>query len=168
MTKWAMVFGMLTLFAGSAFPASADPAKSPYPDISRYAKLDFEAFRLGQDNDNVWFRSPSGLNCGIWGDGSFGCTGSIPGAPAGTNQIGSFPEDDQPHFDSTQQPRFVNPNGLPQRVLPRDRYIRLGETVCAVTDNDSVYCSGKSPSTYPYDRNQFLVGPASTYLGSAT
>ena len=53
-------------------------------------------------------------------------------------------------------------------MLPRNRYIRFAGTECAVTDNDSVYCSGKAPDTYPYDANQFLVGPASTYLGSAS
>lgn len=74
------------VLAGRA-PASADAPKKPYPDVSRYAKLDFEGFQI-DGKPGVWFSSPTGLNCGIWDEGSFGCTEPIPGAPAGTNQIG--------------------------------------------------------------------------------
>lgn len=160
-------------------PAQADPP-SPYPDISRYAKFDTEAFRLGQDQDNVWFRSPRGLDCGIWADGSFGCTGAIPGAPAGTNQVGWFRGDfavNPVHFDETQQPRFINPGGLPQRVLPRNSYIAVTDktenadtTTCAVTGDDGVYCFKTGTwkgAGGAYWGARFLVGPTSSYLGPA-
>lgn len=150
--------------------AVADPEPGPYPDISRYAKLDFEEFRLGapapEGTGDLWFSTPQGLNCAILdGGSSFGCNGPIPGAPAGTNQIGSFPGDQQSHYDNTERPRFTNPGGLPQRLLPPQRYIQSGVVTCAVTDTKSVYCRGLSYSVD--DTNQFLVGAGSSRLGSA-
>ncbi|TDZ44594.1 hypothetical protein CCUG63695_04653 [Mycobacteroides franklinii] len=163
---------------GVPVSANAEPAKSPYPDISRYAKVDFESYRLSPNDDDFWFSTPAGLNCGIWADGSFGCTGSIPGAPAGTNQIGWFNGDSLPHFDQTQQPRFTNPGGLAQRVIARDNYIAVVQgtgtgdtTTCAVTDSDSVYCfkSGTwKGAGGAYAAVRFIVGPSVTYIGEAT
>jgi len=143
------------VLAGGA-PASADTPKKPYPDISRYTKLDFEGFQI-DGKPGVWFSSPNGLNCGIWEDGSFGCTGSIPGAPAGTNQIGWFTGDTEPHYDSTAQLRFVA--GGPQRVLPPNSFIKYGSTTCATTPANGVYCDG---SYYA----QFLVNPDASWLGN--
>ncbi|EUA74366.1 hypothetical protein I541_3743, partial [Mycobacteroides abscessus] len=79
----------LAISAGAALPAAADPQKNPYPDTSKYAKLDFEGFRIA-DKPGLWFSTPFGLDLGIWEDSSFGCTGTIPGAPGGANQIGWF------------------------------------------------------------------------------
>lgn len=137
-----------------AAPASADSA--PYPDISHYAKLDFEGFKIA-DKPGVWFSTPTGLNCGIWDDGSFGCTGNIPGAPPGTNQIGWFSGDSSAHFDNTDQPRFNA--GSPQRVLPANNYIAYNGTSCATTPDNSVYCNHSS-----YQR--FLISPTNSWLGS--
>ncbi|MEU9806951.1 hypothetical protein [Mycobacterium sp. NPDC050853] len=168
MRKWAAILGLSAVIAGAGVTAtaSADPKANPYPDINRYAKLDFEGFRVGSDNDNLWFSTPRGLNCGIWADGSFGCNGVMPGSPVGTNQIGWFLGDNQPHFDNTSTVRFVNPGGLPQRLLPRNRYVELGKTVCAVTENDSVYCGWNARYGNSSDQLQFIVGPDNSYLGA--
>lgn len=169
MRKLAAILGVSAVVVGvvNAAAASADPQANPYPDVSRYAKLDSEGFRLGSDSENLWFSTPRGLNCGIWADGSFGCNGPIPGSPAGTNQIGWFVGDGQPHFDNTSTVRFVNPAGLQQRLIPRNRYIELGKTVCAVSGNDSVYCGW---TQYRYgsssDAGQFIIGPDGTFLGA--
>ncbi|AMT69367.1 hypothetical protein [Mycobacteroides immunogenum] len=162
---------------GVPVSAVAEPAKSPYPDIGRYTKIDFEGYRLPSSDDDFWFSTPTGLNCGIWADGSFGCTGSIPGAPSGTNQIGWFTGDSQPHFDQTQQPRFINPGGLPQRVIPRNNYIAVTQatgygdtTTCAITDSGGVYCfkSGTwKGAGGAYAAVQFIVSPSVTYIGEA-
>ncbi|MEU9806950.1 hypothetical protein [Mycobacterium sp. NPDC050853] len=156
--------------------ANAEPP-SPYPDISRYAKVDFESYRLPPNDDGFWFSTPGGLNCGIWADGSFGCTGAIPGAPAGANQIGWFRGDGQPHFDETQQPRFTNPGGLVQRVIPRNSYIAVNQgtgngdtTTCAVTDTNGVYCfkSGTwKGAGGAYSATRFIVSPPVTHIGEA-
>lgn len=47
--KWFAMMGAvagLAMSVGAALPAAADPAKNPYPDTSKYAKLDFEGFRI--------------------------------------------------------------------------------------------------------------------------
>ncbi|ODR07811.1 hypothetical protein BHQ15_10255 [Mycolicibacillus koreensis] len=134
--------------------AQADPP--PYPDISRYAKLDFEGFKL-DNQPGIWFSSPTGLPCGIWDNGSFGCTGPIPGSPAGTNQVGWFPGDGLPHFDQTDQPRFAA--GGPQRVLPANNYLEYHGVRCATTPDNGVYCTRNAPVS-------FLVTPQDSWLGS--
>ncbi len=147
-----LVAGVAAL--GWAPAAQADPP--PYPDIGRYAKLDFEGFTLAKQ-PGIWFASPTGLNCGIWDNGSFGCTGPIPGSPAGTNQVGWFPGDAMPHFDETDQPRFAA--GTPQRVLPVNNYLEYQGTRCATTPADGVYCTRNGPAS-------FLVTPEDSWLGS--
>jgi hypothetical protein len=147
----------------AAGPAVADPPKSdPYPDISRYVKLDSEGFAL-DGQPGVWFSTPTGLNCGITdgpGYGSFGCTGPIPGAPAGTNQIAWFSGDGDPRFDITGHPVFSA--GVPQRVLPPGSYIDYQYSRCAVTPDNGVYCDG---GKYPYATGRFLVTPTASWLG---
>ena len=147
--------GVLVAMA-AAVPALADPPKNPYPDTSRYSKLDFEGFQIPRQ-PGVWFSTPFGLNCGIWDDGSFGCTGAIPGAPAGTNQVGWFTNDEAPHFDNTNQPRFTA--GTSQRVLPPNNYIEYAGTDCATTPDNSVYCSRGYYS-------KFMISPTNTWVGA--
>lgn len=152
----AAVMGVCAgLLVATAAPAQADPVKSPYPNISHYSKLDFEGFQIS-GKPGVWFSSPAGLNCGIWDGGSFGCTGAVPGAPAGVNQVGWFTGDTAAHFDNTTQPRFAA--GPPQRVLPANNYIEYAGTDCAVTPENGVYCNRNS-----YGR--FLTTPTKTWLG---
>ncbi|AMU71070.1 hypothetical protein PP298_12975 [Mycobacteroides abscessus] len=151
----------LAISAGAALPAAADPQKNPYPDTSKYAKLDFEGFRIA-DKPGLWFSTPFGLDCGIWEDSSFGCTGTIPGAPGGANQIGWFRGDSAAHFDNTAQLRFSS--GQAQRVLPANNYIELGSTRCATTPDNNVYCTGGS--NYASYTNQFMVSAGKTWLGA--
>lgn len=159
--RWGVVIGGVcaaaVVSAGvmTAGPVGAEP-KSPYPDISHYAKLYFEAFRLA-DKPGLWFSAPFGLDCGIWDDGSFGCTGPIAGAPAGTNQVGWFSGDSQAHFDSTGQLRFSS--GGAQRVLPANNYLEYAGTKCATTPDNSVYCTRNSIE-------QFMVSASKTWLNS--
>ncbi len=153
----ALAVGVLT-----AVPASAAPQKptKPYPDISRFAKLDFEGFQLA-DKPGIWFSTPSGLNCGIWDDGSTGCTGTIPGAPGGANQVGWFSGESNAHFDNTDQLRFVA--GVPQRVLPADNYVEYKNAKCGVTPEGAVYCA--SSGNYAYSGNQFMVSTSGSWIG---
>ncbi|MEZ0365270.1 hypothetical protein ACAG26_16440 [Mycobacterium sp. pUA109] len=155
MNRWIGLAGVVAgLSVGVAAPASADPP--PYPDISRYAKVDFEGFKIA-NQPGVWFSSPFGLNCGIWDDSSFGCTGNIPGSPAGTNQIGWFSGDSAAHFDNTDQPRFSA--GSAQRVLPANNYLEYSGSRCATTPDNAVYC-------VRYGNDKFMVSPTQSWLGS--
>ena len=139
--------------------AKPDEPKSPYPDITRYVKQDFEGYRVAGQR-GVWFSTPSGLDCGIWEDGSFGCTGAIPDSPAGTNQIGWFTGDNAPHFDNTKQLRFSNEDGEAQRVLPASNYLELGDSKCATTPDGGVFCTRNSYT-------QFLIVGDKTYINDS-
>lgn len=150
----------LAISVGAALPAAADPQKNPYPDTSKYAKLDFEGFRIA-DKPGLWFSTPFGLDCGIWEDSSFGCTGTIPGARR-RQPDWLVQGDSSAHFDNTGQPRFSS--GQAQRVLPANNYIELGSTRCATTPENNVYCTGGG--NYASYTNQFMVSPGKTWLGA--
>lgn len=140
---YTFISGLVLTFTavsmGSSYAAPGDPA---WPIINNYVKEDLEPYHIGNDVRNVWFSTPTGLNCSIWGDNSFGCTGKIPGAPA-ANQVGFFTglHDSAPHLDATGQPRFINPTHAAQRLLPAGSYLTNGDVTCAVTPHNELYCS---------------------------
>lgn len=119
----------LGLMGGSPMSVLADPDISadpnPYPDVNnatKFRQADFEQF-LRDDTDGAWFSTPRGLNCAIWIDGSFGCNGSFPGAPAGTNQVAWFPG-----IGAPISTRPVNSCLPPRRVRPCSRRVTTSTT----------------------------------------
>lgn len=118
-----------------AVPVIAAPPA--YPDIAGYNIWDARGYVVAE-HSGVWFSSPWGLNCGIWDEGDFGCTGIIPGAPTNANQIGWFDGDSAVHYDTTQELRFYT--GQPQRPLLARTVIEYRGTTCATTPDMSVYC----------------------------
>jgi len=86
----------------------------------------------------VFFQSPTGLNCGIWVRGSFGCSGPIPGAPPGASHIAWFNGDKTVHYDPTAAIQY--PNVQPPQVLSPGSYVSWNETTCATTMDSSTYC----------------------------
>ena len=140
----------------AATPASAQPEAdppNPFPDIRYYEQADAGQFI---QPGGVWFLAPTGQNCGIWGLGSFGCTGVIPGAPAGTQHIGWVDGDRAVHYDWTMAVRF--PPTRAQRVLePRTKLTHEG-TTCAVTPDGHTYCE-RGPL-------QFVIEPTRTWLSA--
>lgn len=135
---------------GIAAPAIADPVK-PYPDLSAYTKLDWMGFQA-EDNPGVWFSTPTGLNCGIWTDGSYGCNGALPG---GGNQVAWFPGDDAVHVDATDQPAFVA--GVAHKLLPPKSYVVYRGVKCGVTQGNDLYCSSSSV-------HDFMVTPTKIFI----
>ncbi len=143
-------------------PAHADPgdepiASNPYPKdslvLAAYTRLDPVTYFL-PGLYGVYFLSPSGLNCGIWLRGSFGCAGPLPGAPAGTDHIGWFNGDTQVHDDWAIAIGF--PNTQAQQVLPPHSYLNWNETTCVTMADSSTYCYR--------GMFRFLVTPDATYL----
>ena len=136
-------------------PASADP--QPYPDISRYARVDVEDYQMPFNPTNkVWFSTPWGLNCGMWDDGSFGCSGDIPGAPPGTTQLAWFSGGSSPKLSTTDRPGFLS--GAEQPVLPIGTAIQYHGTTCGTLEDTSLYCSR-------YWESKFLISPTHTRFG---
>ncbi|MDO2970402.1 hypothetical protein [Mycobacteroides abscessus] len=158
----------LGLMGGSPMSALADPDISadpnPYPDVNnatKFRQADFEQF-LRDDTDGAWFSTPRGLNCAIWIDGSFGCNGSFPGAPAGTNQVAWFPGDWRAHFDVTGEQLFTPATRPP--VLTPGNYFNYRAVKCAVTTDGGVYCfRGHSASSFNGD--QFYIAANQSWLG---
>ena len=161
----ALALGLIVVSVSSAMAdpdISGDP--NPYPDvnnITKFKQADFEQF-LRDDTDGAWFATPRGLTCAIWIDGSFGCNGSFPGAPAGTNQVAWFPGDWRAHFDTTGESLFTPATRPP--VLTPGNYFNYRAVKCAVTKDEGVYCfRGHSASSFNGD--QFYIAANQSWRG---
>jgi hypothetical protein len=142
-----------TATTSHADPTPPDPGPSPFPDIRYYDQLDADAFALP---GGVWFTSPTGQNCGIWGWGDFGCAGDIPGAPPGVSHIGWINGDRAVHYDWSVAARF--PATQAQLPLPPRSKITHQGTTCAVTPNGTTYCE-RGPM-------RFVIEPSKTWLSA--
>jgi hypothetical protein len=155
--RLAIVGVVAPVMTGLVAPAQADPAAGdvrpePYPELRYFTEIDSAPYSLG--DSGVWFVTAQGLNCGIWWRGSFGCTGDIPGAPAGTQQIGWITGDTRVHYDWTMGIRFPPSRG--SLTIPPLNYITSEGTTCATTLDASTYCE-RGPF-------RFLITPTHTWL----
>lgn len=156
-----VVAGVMTCLAfGMSTLAPQAVAQGSYPDTSGYRQIASSDLPLFTqvNNDGVWFTSPVGLDCGIGGDGSFGCSGSLPGVPRAENEISWFPGDPIPRLYQTSEPRFST--GRYQEVLAPRRALRYRGTTCAVTKESETYCVRDGDPN-----SQFLIGHSATYRG---
>lgn len=157
--RLAMSAFVIALVIGTAPAAHADPSgpPSPYPDQNliwrSYAEHQPDEFFTASAN-GVWFTSPSGLNCGIWDRGSFGCAGDIRGASAGDDHIGWVNGNIVVRHDGLLRLQF--PPGQAERPLRPRTYVQYLGTMCAVMADTSTYCARG-----PY---QFFVTPTQTWL----
>lgn len=126
--------------AGHAEPADGPPP-DPFPrdDLIQvsYDRVDPADFFV-PGNYGVFFLSPSGLNCGIWLKGSFGCRGDITGLPPGENHIAWYNGDTTVHHDLVAAIQF--PNVEATRPLPPGSYVEWNDTTCVTTRDNSTYC----------------------------
>lgn len=119
--------------------AHADPEdpNDPYPQLRYFTEISTDPYQV--PGQGVWFVTANGLNCGIWWRGSFGCTGDqIPGAPAGTQQIGWMTGDARVHFDWTMAVRFPSARGT--QSIPPLSFIQSEGTSCGTTVAGDTYC----------------------------
>ncbi len=139
-----------------AEPNTGDP-NSPFPTtnliLHYYEKVKYDDYFTGSSG-GVWFSTPLGLNCGIWDRGSFGCTGDIRGAPAGTQNIGWITGQIVPRYDWALGFQF--PPGRAERDLPPRSYIEYNGTRCATMADTSTYCQ-RGPF-------RFFITPTRTWL----
>lgn len=160
--RWLPAIGSAVGVAfGTVIPGHADPpgdaVASPFPDMAHitswYTQLEPDEFFI-PDHSDVWFLSPSGLNCGIWYWGSFGCTGNIPGAPPGDNHIAWFNGNRSVHHGWTAAIQF--PVGQAQRTMPPRSYVTYNSTTCATTPDSNTYCA--------HGEFKFLITPQGTWF----
>lgn len=119
-----------------------DAPPTPFPDMTvitaYYTQKTPEEFFL-PDRPGVWFLSPTGLNCGMWNWGSFGCSGDIPGAPPDDRHIAWFNGNRGVHHGWTAAIQF--PPGQAQRALEPLTYVTFEQTTCAATLEGNTYCA---------------------------
>ena len=160
--RWLVTTGFVIGFMLATAPAAhTDPfyaaPTSPYPDdeliVTSYDRLDPGEFVV-DGSPGIWFLSPTGLNCGIWYQGSFGCAGDIPGAPPGTTHIGWFNGNLVVRDDGGVAFQF--PAGQAQQTLPPRSYVTYNGTTCVAMADTSTYCNRG-----PY---RFFVTPTGTWL----
>lgn len=133
------------LFSFTAGTGRADPpvdaSANPFPKLEEftawYTEYQPQDFAL-PGSPGIWFLTPSGLNCGMWFWGSFGCSGNIPGGPPGGDHIAWFNGNRAVHHGWTAAMQF--PPGQAQRPLPPRSYITDNSTTCAVTPEGDTYC----------------------------
>jgi hypothetical protein len=145
--RWPLAIGSaFALVLSGASIAHGDPQPdgptSPYPDLGvitqYYTQLPPEQFFI-PGHYGVWFLTPTGINCGIWDRGGFGCSGDIPGAPPGVSQIGWFNGNRAVHYGWTADIQFRR--GQAQIPLPPRSYVTFNETTCVVTSDSNTYCT---------------------------
>ncbi|WP_076181505.1 hypothetical protein [Mycolicibacterium fortuitum] len=155
--RWLVSIGAtLGLMCANAVPTHAAPP-SPFPDMDDvtawYDQHEPSDFFL-PDRPGVWFLTPSGLNCGIWTWGSFGCTGDIPGIPPGDNHIAWYNGNRAVHHGWTAAIQF--PAGQAVRPLPPRSFVMYESSTCAITPDGNTYCE--------HGANKFFVTPQGTWF----
>lgn len=157
-TQWLLVMigAAVGLVLSTATPGRAEPS-SPFPEIEHitawYDHLEPDGFVL-PGHSGVWFLTPTGLNCGIWDWGSFGCAGDIPGTPPGDNHIAWFNGNRAVHHGWTAAIQF--PAGQAVRTLPPRSYLTYESTTCATMPDGNTYCE--------HGANRFLITPQGTWF----
>lgn len=156
---WAGLCAGAVIGVGAAAPAAAVPAQGPYPDTAGYQRVtNLQIFQV-TDRDGIWFTTPVGLYCGIEEDGSYGCSGDLPGAPPGENEVAWFLSDPFPRLYHTDEPRFNS--GARQTILIGQTYLEYRGSRCAVNRESAVYCiRGDDPNS------QLMVTTGMTWRGS--
>lgn len=159
--RFAAIGCAIGIAISTAMPAYAEPrgdaANNPFPELKSitawYTQVEPEDFFI-PDRPGVWFLSPSGINCGIWYRGSFGCTGNIPGAPPGDNHIAWFNGNRSVHHGWTAAIQF--PSGQAERTLAPRSYVTYDSTTCAITPDSNTYCG--------HGEFKFLITPQGTWF----
>ncbi|MEZ0365010.1 hypothetical protein ACAG26_15110 [Mycobacterium sp. pUA109] len=137
--------------------ATADPIA--YPDITGYEGAGGLQKFLVADRDGVWFATPTGMLCGIGDDGSYGCSGQIPGANHYENEIGWFPGHSAPRAYHADEPRFDS--GVRQHILTTEHRLFYRGSTCAVTLEGRLYCIHGDDAA----SQMLLITNKGTYVG---
>ncbi len=137
----------LPLLIGLAYAttASATPAAG-YPDTGSYRPVSSVYIYQVTNETGVWFTTPLGVRCAIEDDGSFGCSGELPGTPPGIDEVAWFVGDPFPRLYDAPAQRFSSPDR--QAIVNESTYLTYRGTRCAVTPASGVYCiHGQDPNS---------------------
>lgn len=131
----------------------------PAPDLNGYPEVMADNYRV--DNQNLAFRTPSGLICRIGAE--IGCDGPIHGTMAPANEVvlhGTASAAAPDGFHHTSRPRFVAPPGSAAKLLPLRHKIVVKDLQCAVDAGALTLCTRGFPLT-----NWFVLTPNRSAIG---
>ena len=148
--------------AGVAGPATAwadpDPAPPPpIPDVNQYTPLNPADYAA---NGGKWyaFAGPPGVVCILDNlNGDYGCSGPLPGAPAGVNLVSGGPVG-APTFSTTDKPIFAAAGEV--KTMPPNTRLSFRQVSCGVDDVGAVACFNSR------DQVGFVVSPTGTYINA--
>lgn len=138
-----------------AASATAEPAPAPVlPNVSGFLPLNPADYSV---NGGKWlaFAGPAGVTCVL--DvlaGNYGCSGPLPGAPEGVNQVSGGP-DGPPVFGTSNAPYAA---AGPVRPLPPNTRLTYRFIYCGADDTGTVACLNTK------DQVGFAVSPTSTFI----
>ena len=152
----------VTIIVAGPGAAGADPepvpAPPPLPDVNAYTPISPVGFTV---NNGPWyaFAGPPGVTCILnRGNGDYGCSGPLPGAPDGANLVSAGPAG-APTFSSTPAPLFASVS--PAKALPPNTRLSFREVSCGVDGAGVVACVNS------HDQVGFVIGPAGTFVNAA-
>jgi len=140
--------------------ASADPSPAPapsIPDVNAYKPLNPSDYVV---SGTTWygFAGPPGVICIInRANSDYGCSGPLPGAPAGANVVSGGPAG-APGFSSTAQPLFAAAGEV--KALPEGTRLSFRDISCGVDDTGTVACVNSR------DQVGFVVSPTGSFINA--
>ena len=139
--------------------ANADPeAPPPAPNVNAYPPVSPADYAVMNGN---WygFSTPDGLTCVIQKPNTtYGCSGTLPGAPNGANLVSGGPGG-APDFANTTGPVFSAAG--PVKPLPPNTRLSFRSISCG-TDGTTTTCMNSA------FQSGFVVGPAGSYIVGET
>lgn len=143
----------------TAAPAVADPepAPPPIPNVFTYMPANPAAYTTKAGR---WFAfaGPPGVVCVLDNiNGEYGCSGPLPGAPAGANLVSAGPTG-MPVFSTTDTPKYAEAGEV--KPLPPNFRLTFRQVACGVDDTGVVACLNSR------DQVGFVVGPNGSFAAS--
>lgn len=154
----AAVAVVTAISTGPAFASPGPdpaPAPPPLPNVNAYTPVSPVDYTV---NNGRWyaFAGPAGVVCILSrANGDYGCSGPLPGAPAGANLVSAGPVG-APTFSTTPAPLFGAAGSA--RSLPPNTRLSFREVSCGVDAAGAVACVNSR------DQVGFVVGPAGTFI----
>ena len=142
---------------GGASVAAADPVPPSIPNPFAYPPVNPANYTV---NGGRWFAfaGPPGVICVLDTiNGEYGCSGPLPGAPAGANLVSAGPNG-MPVFSTTEPPQYAKAGAV--LPLPPNTRLSYRQVACGVDDAGAVACLNSR------DQVGFVVGPNGSFAAS--
>ncbi len=146
----AATIGMPGVAAAQPDPPPAPPA----PNVNAYTPVKPSEYAV-MDGNWYAFSTPDGATCVLQRNGTYGCSGPLPGAPGGANLVSGGPGG-PPGFASADGSVFAVV-GAEAKPLPANTRLSY-RTISCGTDGTMTACIDSS------NQAGFVISPAGTYI----